>query len=713
MQADGGAGHAAWGDADIPVDLVRALLGVLRTRLGLDTAWLASFRDDMQVFEVIDGDAEVLGLTAGVRSSLADTCYVRVIDNHPTPSYPITRELGLGTYVGVPVPGPDGLPVGTLCAASASARPELADVDMRILKHTAELVGALIEPPVPGPDSSAQQRRAIRNVVDQRDFDVVFQSVHDVASGKVMGVEALARFPCEPFRPDAFFAQASQLGLGIQLETAIVARVMDLVPCLPDDVFVAVNISPAAAQQAPWTELLTGVDPSRIVLEITEHDAVDDYGALDEVLEACRARGMRVAVDDVGAGFSSFTHVLELEPDFVKIDHSITHNIDGDDARRRLAQAIAEFAGQIGAVVVAEGVETQRELDAVGAAGIDYAQGYHLSRPKPYQSGFPVASATAAPMAPLPAAVDLMGERRFELALAHSPIGMAVVGLDGTFLRTNRALRSILGYGRRALTDLTFQKITHPDDLNSDLALVADCLAGRRRSFRMDKRYIAADGRTVWCTLTAVLVRGPHDEPHCFVSQIVDVTAERMREADLARRAATDQLTAIANRAAGWSRLEELAADDGGYGILSCDIERFKSVNDLRGHHAGDQFLVAVAERILRAIGPEDMVARWGGDEFLVITSTVDVDKLNRLAHTIAEHTSRTPITLADGSELPVTLTVGVDAHQPGDGRTIDSVLERADHDMYRQRRNGRSHHDGGARLSDTHPGHGMPSADQ
>ncbi|MFX9552070.1 EAL domain-containing protein, partial [Acinetobacter baumannii] len=89
-------------------------------------------------------------------------------------------------------------------------------------------------------------------------------------------------------------------------------RVMSLVPQLPDGVFVAVNVSPAAALLAPWAELLAEVDPSRIVLEITEHDAVADYAVLEDVLQGCRLRGMRVAVDDVGAGFASFAHVLEL-----------------------------------------------------------------------------------------------------------------------------------------------------------------------------------------------------------------------------------------------------------------------------------------------------------------------------------------------------------------------------------------------------------------
>jgi diguanylate cyclase (GGDEF)-like protein/PAS domain S-box-containing protein len=682
-----------------PVELVQTLLGLLRRRLGLDTAWIASFYHGMQVFEVIDGDTDALGVSPGDRSSLAGSYSVRVIDGRlpaviPDTSadrtasvLPRTHKLKLGAYVGVPLLGADGSTVGMVCAVSPEPQPHLADVDLGIVNKMADLIGALLELPADSTKILAEQRERIRRVVAERDFEVIFQAVHDVSTGKVVGVEALARFPCEPFRPDLFFGQAALLGLDIELETAIIARTLSLLPALPDDGFVAVNISPAAVLLAPWTELLADVDPSRLVLEITEHDAVENYDALDEVLEACRARGMRVAVDDVGAGFSSFSHVLELAPEFIKIDQSITRNIDADDARRRLAQSIAEFAAQIGATVVVEGVESQGELDAIGAAGIPWAQGYYLSRPQSHTYGFTACGAVAEPVDQSFAVFDVLGERRFELALTHSPIGMAVVGLDGSFQRTNRALRTILGYGRKALANLTFQQITHPDDLDADLALLNECLAGRRRSYRMDKRFIAADGRIVWCNLTAVLVQGHRNQPRCFVSQILDVTVDRMREAELARQATTDTLTKIANRSAGWSQLVQLDAAGAGYGILFCDIEQFKSINDRCGHQAGDELLIEVAGRLLGAVGNNGLVVRWGGDEFLVITNAVEDHALTLLTDRITSQVQRTPIKLSDGTELSIALTIGSASHRRGDGRSIDAVLDRADQAMYEQRR--------------------------
>lgn len=714
MRSGGLAGGLDEVNSEASAALIRTLLGFLRRRLKLDFAWIASFRDGVYVIDEFDGEPGVGDPVADRVVSISDSYGVRVIDgrlpavvpdttlNQTAAALSITAEVGVGSYIGAPIHGSDGAPMGMLSVVGRGPNPDLNDDDLMLVKQVADLISTLITPPESGPNRGAEQRRAIRRVVAEQDFEMNFQAVHDIATGKVVGVEALARFSCEPYRPDAFFAQAAELGLAIELERAIVARIVKIMPKLPPDAFVAINISPAAALVLPRDELLAPADRPRIVLEITEHSAVPDYEALDDVMEECRNHGMRVAVDDVGAGFASFSHVLELGPEFVKIDQSITRNIDVDDARRRLAQAIAEFAGQIGATVIAEGVETQGELDAVSAAGISLAQGFYLSRPKPFEHGFPPAEVTATPSDPMQSAtIDLLGERRFELALAHSPIGMCVVGLDGTFLRTNRALRTMLGYNRKAMQKMTFQDITHPDDLKLDLTLVNECLEGRRRSFRMDKRYIAADGRVVWGALTAVLVHAPRDRPQCFVSQIVDVTAEREREAELARQANTDQLTSIANRSAAWRRLEELDAEGEGYGVLFCDIERFKAVNDRNGHHAGDRLLVAVAGRLLAAVGGDGMVARWGGDEFLVITRVFDDHSLAELARRVGNELDSVPITLPDGTVLPVVLTIGSASHRPGDDGSIDSVLDRADQAMYDQRRQrGRSGRRQSGRLS-------------
>jgi EAL domain-containing protein (putative c-di-GMP-specific phosphodiesterase class I) len=122
-------------------------------------------------------------------------------------------------------------------------------------------------------------------------------------------------------------------------------------------------------------------DLSRVTLEITEHAAVDDYRALADALAPLRRRGATLAVDDAGAGYSSMRHILHLQPDMIKLDMSITHDVDTDRSRRALAKGLTSFAHEIGSVVVAEGVETAEEFNTLASLGVDLAQGYFFAKP--------------------------------------------------------------------------------------------------------------------------------------------------------------------------------------------------------------------------------------------------------------------------------------------------------------------------------------------
>ena len=121
-------------------------------------------------------------------------------------------------------------------------------------------------------------------------------------------------------------------------------------------------------------------------------------------------------------------------------------------------------------------------------------------------------------------------EERFANAFEEAPIGMALVGVDGSFLRVNRALSEIVGYEAAELLKLTFQDITHPDDLEADLELVREVLEGKRRNYRMEKRYLRQDGEQCWVLLSVSLVRDDAGEPLYFVSQIEDITERRRSE---------------------------------------------------------------------------------------------------------------------------------------------------------------------------------------
>jgi EAL domain-containing protein (putative c-di-GMP-specific phosphodiesterase class I)/FixJ family two-component response regulator len=236
----------------------------------------------------------------------------------------------------------------------------------------------------------------IEQVLRDSAFRIVVQPVYQVPGNAIVGCEALARFPHEPIQsPDRWFADADGVGLGTGLELAAAASALTLLRVLPAPMFIAVNVSPAAAMAPQLETLLEGVDCSRVVLELTEHVPVEDYDAMRQMLRSLRSRGVRLAIDDTGAGYAGFRHLIGLQPDVIKLDISLTRDVDHDVARRALAAALVAFGRDIGAQVVAEGVENADELDTLVNLGVSWVQGYHLGRPQEIESFLTQPYATA------------------------------------------------------------------------------------------------------------------------------------------------------------------------------------------------------------------------------------------------------------------------------------------------------------------------------
>jgi EAL domain-containing protein (putative c-di-GMP-specific phosphodiesterase class I)/DNA-binding response OmpR family regulator len=255
----------------------------------------------------------------------------------------------------------------------------------RLELHNAELRAALEVRITAEREAAAEHERRQRRI-DQAlapgSLAMVFQPVAALATGNVVGAEALARFACEPARPpDEWFAEAYDIGRGAELELAAIAAALDQLHRLPPDTFLAVNASPATATSPELDALLARHPADRLVLELTEHTRVVDYDTLLAALARLRRRGVRIAVDDTGAGYTSFQHLLQLGPDILKLDTTITTGIHADPIRRSLAAALVTFATEIGATVIAEGIEIADELTTLRRLGIPWGQGYHLARP--------------------------------------------------------------------------------------------------------------------------------------------------------------------------------------------------------------------------------------------------------------------------------------------------------------------------------------------
>ena len=236
--------------------------------------------------------------------------------------------------------------------------------------------------------SRIDARQRVQRVLDDpAAMSIVFQPIVDLVSGKVVAAEALARFHEAPIRPpDHWFKDAHDSGLGVELEMLAATRALEQRTMLPAGAVIAINVGPETLICPQLHDALLDVPALTIVLELTEHTDIEDYPGLTTTLHVLRQRGVRIAVDDAGTGYSGLAHILKLAPDVIKLDRELIRGIDLDPVRRALAASLVSFAADTGAEILAEGVETLDELEAVRRLGARYAQGYYLGRPAPIGS---------------------------------------------------------------------------------------------------------------------------------------------------------------------------------------------------------------------------------------------------------------------------------------------------------------------------------------
>lgn len=246
------------------------------------------------------------------------------------------------------------------------------------LVEFAGLAGALLAPSVAERRRHRRIRAAIRQIIQRSEFDPVFQPIVDLETRATVGYEALTRFD-DDTQPDIKFAEAASVGLGTELELQTLTAVLKEATKFSPEKTLNINTSPALILAGDRLDgLLQGVQRT-VICEITEHVAIEDYAALRSALE--RLPGVQLAVDDAGAGFASFRHILELRPKFVKLDRSLVAGIDGDDIRQALIAGMRLFAIAAGCRLVAEGVETDEEVETLARLQVPLGQGYLFGRP--------------------------------------------------------------------------------------------------------------------------------------------------------------------------------------------------------------------------------------------------------------------------------------------------------------------------------------------
>ena len=372
---------------------VAELLRTAKSSLHLSVAFLSRLDGETQHLEVVESSVPFL-FKEGTTQRQETTFCQAVLDGRLPAVMPDVREFPaamrlpaarlprIRSFVSVPVVLSDGSLYGTFCAAGLTSDKELTVRDKALMEVLAHAVSVVIEPDV--------VERARRDEIEQRLLPViasggpivVLQPIVELATGDRVGAEALSRFPAEWGQaPDVCFAAAHSIGLGDRLELLALERAAEHLATVSG--YLAMNVSPATLVTPECGELLDRLPVERVLLELSEHDPVEDYDTLRRALAPLRQRGLRLAIDDVGAGFSSLRHIVVTTPDVIKLDRTLVNGVTDDPVLRTLVRSLVDFAHGFDATVVAEGVETAADAATLLALDVDLGQCWHFGRPGP------------------------------------------------------------------------------------------------------------------------------------------------------------------------------------------------------------------------------------------------------------------------------------------------------------------------------------------
>lgn len=370
----------------------------------MDLSLLSEFQAGRQVYRHVSKDANgPFQLTPDEGPPLEDTYCERVVNaalphvisdahDHPiTQELPVTDEAGIGAYVGVPVRMADGRLYGTLCCVNREPDPSLRDRDARFLSVLAAIVGDELSRHEADRVRLARITSRIEAAMFRDELSHVFQPIVELATGRVAGLEALARFAPDPRQsPQQAFAEAWEVGLGVELDLHAVRVALARLDQIPEPLYLSINASPDTVAAPDFEIALRHSRSERVVVEVTEHAVATHYEQLHEAMGRVRALVVRFAVDDVGAGYAGLNHLVRVAPDVIKLDRFLISGIDRDPARQALASAAAQFAERARVRLIAEGIETEAEHQQLCRLGIPFGQGYHYARPTTLEAAIAV-----------------------------------------------------------------------------------------------------------------------------------------------------------------------------------------------------------------------------------------------------------------------------------------------------------------------------------
>jgi diguanylate cyclase (GGDEF)-like protein len=485
-------------------------------------------------------------------------------------------------------------------------------------------------------------------LLQDENIEMHYMPIVSLRDAEPLGWEALARGPQNtPFHsPATLFSYAEETDMVFRLEHICRKRALEQLRYLKPNQKLFINIDPRAIDD-PYLlrgevfELLEQyeLNPHNIVLEITERHAITNYMVFRKIIEEYRKKGYLVAVDDAGAGYSSLESITEIYPDYIKLDMSLIRSIDVDSIKQALLETFVQFADKVKCKIIAEGIETERELETLIELGVPYGQGYYLGRPA---RGMAQVSGRAmnvirtmqekrtarepVPLGLTPDMTEILSKtvcvdkhtrvrRVHQIFEQNQRIESVVVLEDGKpiGLVMRFQLYKILGgpYGIALYYERPISHIMNTNPLTAKKDDTIDEVA---------KRAMARDAYHLY---DVVIITGEEEEYVGIIT--VQSLLDKLASIKLEMASSANPLTGLPGNLQIERVLDHRLRRDEAQTVIYCDLDRFKWFNDRYGFEVGDQIIVRTAallkEGVKRFGTHHDFIGHIGGDDFIVITT--------------------------------------------------------------------------------------------
>ncbi len=478
----------------------------------------------------------------------------------------------------------------------------------------------------------------VRELLSARRLNVLFQPIVDMPAGEVFGYEALIRGPSDSMlhSPLNLFESATECGLLSELDHLCRRLAIERFVALDLPGLLFINVTPETIVQAdrPRGETLRvlqelGLSPERVVIELTEHTPIHDYGVMYEAVEHYRAMGFAIALDDLGSGYGGLRHWTELRPEFVKIDGHFAQGIHEDAVKRSFVSSMRDISRDLGSRLVVEGIESREEFEVIASLGVDLGQGYFLQRPTPHpprelpelatvrrgrvQRLENTAQSLLRPHQPVPPDMLLSevierlqatpDERSVVVVDDGRPVGMVWRHLIMDFY-ARRYAREL--YARKPVSEfMGRQPLTVGVD--TPLERVSQLVTSQLEA-DWDKDFIIVDaaGR------------------YLGVGTVIDLL-RRVTELQVRYARYANPLTQLPGNVPIGEQIDAMLEADESFVVAYCDLDSFKPFNDFYGYARGDHVLRELGRLLSEAAdSPLDFVGHVGGDDFVLVLVSSD-----------------------------------------------------------------------------------------